>query len=207
MKKITPPTFGASAFNCPFCHAYSNQTWGNIFSTHTQWLTSIYISSCVHCSKHSIWVDKQMVFPQVILVPSPNDDLSKEIRDIYLEASNILNTSPRGASALLRLCIQKICIDLGEKGKSINDDIQSLVKKGLNPTIQQALDVVRVVGNNAVHPGQLDMKDNIEVATKLFTLINIIADVMITTPKHIAHTYESLVPLNLQDEIKKRDGK
>jgi hypothetical protein len=38
--------------------------------------------------------------------------------------------------------------------------------------VQQSLDIVRVIGNDAVHPGQIDLTDDIETATKLFVLIN-----------------------------------
>ncbi|OQW39268.1 MAG: hypothetical protein A4S12_02345 [Proteobacteria bacterium SG_bin5] len=124
----------------------------------------------------------------------------------YEEAGTLLQLSPRGAAALLRLSIQKLCKELGEKGRNIDDDIAALVKKGLDPRVQQALDVVRVIGNNAVHPGQIDLRDDRATAEKLFGLVNLIAEIMISQPKHVADMYESL-PQNARDAIKRRDGK
>jgi hypothetical protein len=51
-----------------------------------------------------------------------------------------------------------------------------LVAEGLNPKIQKAIDLVRVVGNNAVHPGQINLDDNSAIALKLFKIINMIND-------------------------------
>jgi hypothetical protein len=42
-------------------------------------------------------------------------------------------------------------------------DIGELVKAGLPLEIQQSLDIVRVVGNNQVHPGILDVRDDPEM--------------------------------------------
>ena len=105
----------------------------------------------------------------------------------------------------MRLAIQKLCVHLGEPGKNINTDIGNLVAKGLPTKMQKALDSVRVVGNNSVHPGVIDLKDNIETARKLFAFVNIISDVMITQPNEIDKFYDETVPENLKEAINKRD--
>jgi hypothetical protein len=145
-----------------------------------------------------------MIFPDACLVSMPNNDLPEELKKDYNEARSILNKSPRGAAALLRLVVQKLCKELGESGKDINNDIGNLVKKGLPIKVQQSLDIVRVIGNDAVHPGQIDLTDNIETATRLFALINFIADDMITKPKEVDKLFNSLPP-NKLDGIKERD--
>ena len=70
--------------------------------------------------------------------------------------------------------------------------------------IQQALDVVRVVGNNAVHPGAIDLDDSPETVSALFLLINAIADRMITQRKKVAELYGAL-PASVREAITKRD--
>jgi hypothetical protein len=147
-----------------------------------------------------------MIFPDSATAPLPNADLPKDNADDYSEARSIINKSPRGAAALLRLCVQKLCQHLGESGKNINADIAALVKQGLNPKIQKSLDIVRVVGNDAVHPGQIDLKDQPETATSLCQLINIIADTLITQPKLIDNLYSGL-PEDKREHIAKRDAK
>jgi len=46
-----------------------------------------------------------MIYPEVSGIQKPNQDLDADIIEDYLEAASILNRSPRGAAALLRLCI------------------------------------------------------------------------------------------------------
>lgn len=106
--------------------------------------------------------------------------MPSEIRAHFEEAREIFFLSPRGAAALLRLAVQKLCAVLGESGENINDDIASLVGKGLPVKVQQALDTLRVIGNDAVHPGQIDLNDNRDIAASLFELLNIIIDEMIS---------------------------
>jgi Domain of unknown function (DUF4145) len=167
---------------------------------------NLHISKCFSCGEIALWVHDRLVFPAALGGPPPNPDLPDDVRFDYEEAGRILNLSSRSAAALLRLAIQKLCVVLGEKGKDLNGDIGSLVKKGLSPLVQKALDSVRVIGNEAVHPGTLDLKDDRDTATRLFELVNIIAEQMISNPKHVEELYAKL-PEAKRSAIEKRDGK
>jgi hypothetical protein len=151
-------------------------------------------------------VHDNLLFPNEKLGIHPNPDLSENIIHDFEEARAILGLSPRGAVALLRLCVQNLCIHLGEKGKNIDDDIASLVSKGLNPVVQKSLDIVRVIGNEAVHPGVLDIKDDRDTASQLLVLINSIADQMISHPKQVEELYKKL-PAEKRKAIEKRNDK
>ena len=202
------PTFDENAFTCPYCGVYSHMIWEDIYVSRgvSTIIPTLKVAFCGHCKNFSIWFDKKMVCPEIISVPPPNDDLNKPIKEDYNEAASIVNKSPRGATALLRLALQKLCVQLGESGKNIDNDIASLVKKGLSPQIQKSMDILRVIGNNAVHPGQIDLKDDANTAIKLFDIINLIAQQMITNPKEIDKMYSSLPP-ELIKAIKERDKK
>ena len=175
-----------------------------------KWLYSdvynLFLSLCYNCEKSAIWIHDRLVYPAVGEVPQANPDMPEDIRRDYDEAGAILSQSPRGAAALIRLAIQKLCRELGQPGKNINDDIGELVRGGLDPRIQQALDVVRVVGNGAVHPGQIDLRDDRATAETLFKLLNLVVDKMISEPKHVAEIYSSL-PAGALSAIERRDGK
>lgn len=168
--------------------------------------SSVAVSICSACGDPSIWVREEIVYPKLSIVEQPNKDLNDEIAKIYMEAASIVGSSPRGAAALLRLALQKLLIQIGKDGKNINSDIKELVAAGLSPTIQKALDLLRVVGNNAVHPGQIAIEDNRDVALKLFQVLNLISYEMITRPKEISSLYEELIPEDTKKHIKDRDG-
>lgn len=108
---------------------------------------------CHNCGEHSYWREddlaSRLIDPVIGGGPRPHVDMPEAVREDYEEARTIVMQSPRGASALLRLAVQKLCAELGEPGKNINDDIASLVDKGLSVEVQQALDSLRVIGNNA----------------------------------------------------------
>lgn len=169
-------------------------------------LHNVFVSRCYTCGDLAIWLHDRLLYPPAMTAQTPNPDLSEDVRHDYEEARKILNLSPRGAAALLRLAIEKICIELKAEGKDINQQIAFLVSKGLPVEVQQALDAVRVIGNEAVHPGRLDLHDDRETVTKLFSLVNFIAEDRITRPKQTKELYD-MIPKEKLKGIEQRDGK
>jgi len=165
------------------------------------------IATCQSCDDFSIWVDEKLVYPRNLPIDPPNEDLNDDVKSLYNEAAGIFVDSPKGATALLRLALQKLLIQVGKDGRNINTDIKDLVTEGLSPRIQQALDLVRVVGNNAVHPGQINLDDNADIALKLFKILNIIADELITKEKEMDALYNDIIPEETREHINQRDGR
>lgn len=132
----------------------------------------------------------------IILADSPiqpaHPDMPHEIINEYNEARSIFGRSPRASAAPPRLAVQKLVTVLGEKGEAINNDIKSLVDKGLPIQVQQALDYCRVVGNTAVHPREINLNDSPEIAQNFFNMINFIVEDRITRPKQIQGLYDLL---------------
>ena len=208
-----PPTLHENAFNCPRCHVYAKQTWFYLHgANHRDGYGVQYenrefvVSKCESCGEPTIWHGETIIYPLHSVAESPNSDLPEDIRADYEEARIIANLSPRGAAALLRLAIQKLCAHLGQSGKNINSDIAVLVTLGLPSKVQQALDAVRVIGNDAVHPGTIDLKDDLETVNKLFRLVNFIAHKTITEPREVDEIYNGL-PADKLAGIEKRDKK
>lgn len=212
-KKFVPPSFKVDAFHCPHsdCETYAHQIWLNVaFGKHTHsghvYQNSLDSSTCSKCGEFALWYQGRMLFPKASSAPSPMEDMPDDVKTDFIEAGIIVDDSSRAAAALLRLSLQKLMTHLGESGKDLNDDIANLVKKGLHEKIQKALDSVRVIGNNAVHPGKIDLKDDKETAIALFGLLNMIIDIMITQPKDVDEIYKK-IPKGAKDAITKRDKK
>ena len=68
------------------------------------------------------------------------------------------------------------------------------------------MDIVRVIGGQAVHPGVIELNDNRDIADQLFGLINAIADQMVTHPKNVKAFYAKL-PETKKKAIEDRNGK
>lgn len=173
-------------------------------SIYGNWMPNMSFSECYSCKKSSVWVVNKLVVPEDKFSLEANEDLPDHIKADFEEAASIVRLSPRGAAALLRLCIQKICVVLEQPGKNLNSDISNLVKLGMSSKVQQALDLVRVVGNDAVHPGTIDLRDDEATARQLFVLVNIIASSMISQPAQVEKMYKELPDEKLA-QIEERD--
>ena len=210
------PKYGLETFTCPHCGAISYHSWkenkyqediniqldqkGRVVVYHSA------IARCLSCTAKTLWINQKLVYPIFAVYPKPNTEMPQTVLELYNEAGEICNKSPRGACGLLRLALQTLCIELGEKGEDLNTDIKNLVNKGLPDIVQQSLDIVRVVGNKAVHPGLIELNvESKETVDTLFELINVIVDYMIAMPQRVSGLYSKL-PAGAKAAIEKRDN-
>jgi len=208
-----PPVYEGTGFDCPHCGTYAQQHFTrevvSVWTKHSQKNESadngLVLRRCDKCDRLAVWHRKKLIVPRVLTGPPPHVDLPETPKEDYEEARAVAADSPRSAGALLRLALQKLCKVFGAKGDNIHTDIGVLVKKGLPAGIQKALDILRVAGNECVHPGIMDLRDDLPTVTKLFELVNLIVQNMITEPREIDALYSSL-PESKRKEIERRDG-
>jgi len=216
-------------FTCPHCNVYAKQifqivyileqnhyygrlqkVWDALVDDYyvvdrTKRVSNLSISTCEHCNKYCVWVDKKLVSPELSVAPFPSVDMPKNVKEDFLEARLVVQKSPRSAAALLRLALQKLMPHLGMKGINLNNDINELCQCGISKEIQEALDVVRVIGNESVHPGELDMRDDLETALLLFDIVNWIVDSTISPKKKTKNLMLNKVPKSKLANIENRN--
>lgn len=215
------PTFRTGAFNCPTCNAYAHMNWSPLIRANGNLETFFQEATCANCTETSIWKvtdyeyihghrsDKkaELIYPDNSNAELPEKDMPEDVKKDYEEAAIIVSRSPRAAAALLRLGLQKLCVHLGEEGKHIDTDIRSLAgKKILSPQIIKVADTIRLTGNNAVHPGEMNEEDVDFVAGKMFALINFIIKKGISEPKELKALYE-LTPERAREAAETKDNK
>lgn len=212
-KNYIEPKKELNRYTCPHCntisqmeiksHNFDKDVRGGLNKMSVVNLLTIHRCQC--CGKKIIWIDDEYIYPD-ILAEEANADMPASVKQLYNEAGLIYNKSPRAACALLRLAIDRLCNELGETDRDINKNIGALVQKGLPRSIQQALDVVRVIGNKAVHPGQISFDvDEKGTAIMLMRLLNTIVERMISEPNEIDALYQGL-PASVKESIEKRDN-
>ena len=204
------------AFRCPHCNAFAYQEfegiWTNFFSTRIAPGARalefqdgrVMFSMCAHCKRPAIWVSDKMVFPSTPEYPVAHEDMPDNIKVIYDEAGSIVALSPRAACALLRLALQMLLKQLGESG-DINRAIDNLEKKGLDPGTKEAMHILRVTGNHAIHPGKISFDGDTDTG-ELFKLLNAIVMELITLPRTRAELFDSL-PESDRKFIEKKESR
>ncbi|HDS1748099.1 DUF4145 domain-containing protein [Pseudomonas sp. M2] len=210
--QIQAPGYRLASFTCMHCGVISQMHWADLaipqfgsFNS-TNWV----VCACQHCKGESIWrksgnVGKgTLAYPKTLIAPPVHEDLPPSCLADFEEARLICGVSHRGAAALLRLCLQKLLGEIGGKGEHIDTDIKTLVQGGLDPHIQQALDVIRVTGNNAVHPLDMSPEDLRDYVPVMFDMISLIVEERIARPRKIAERFAGL-PEKARQAIEKRD--
>lgn len=231
MANFTPPQFTLDAFNCPYCGAYAAQSWhqlayrpdarcnkepprkGLYFSAsggayHSYPLDGLNITACARCQKFSLWLGERIIIPPSTDVEPAHEDMPDSVKVIYDEASEIVNASPRGAAALLRVALEKLTHEIGcDPDKSINENIGGLVAQGLSPEVINALDIVRVTGNNAAHGANtLLLDDDYDTATTLFQIINYLVEQRISHIRRLSEMHEKF-PDGIKRQIEQRNAR
>lgn len=149
------------------------------------YLNCSHLVECAKCKKASVWAARTMVYPRTSTAPLPNHDLPPDIKKVHTEARAIFDASPRAAAALIRLCLEMLCHQVGAKGGTLNLMIGNLHALGVRQEVIDMLDVGRDIGNDMVHPGQIDPTNTRQEALILFDMLNLIADRLLTEEKKI----------------------
>lgn len=213
IKYFNSYSIGNTSIICPYCHVYAQFDWSvqqKLNSKPKEY--RLIVAKCNSCHLDSVWFQNLQSKEETLMFPdypsgldAPNSDMPNNIQQIYIEAAKVLKDSPRASAALSRLAIDQLTQQFSSES-SLDRRIADLVSKGLSSKLQKAFDIVRIVGNNAVHPGEIDLKDNQEMAKSLLSLLNMITDNLITQPNQIDKFYNSLPERQLK-HIEKRDSK
>jgi hypothetical protein len=177
------------AFHCPRCGAYVKQEWHDVakgqrlegeVGYYEGFIEGLSLSLCSRCGQYALWHDEELIFPVSSSSPFPVERMPSDVKAYFLEARSAFGASPRAAAALLRLALQQLMVHMGGRGKNLDRDVMHLAKRGLPLIVQEALVSVRFIGNDAVRPGEISLKDNTCIAATLFDLVNMIVEIMLS---------------------------
>ncbi|MBL4807585.1 MAG: DUF4145 domain-containing protein [Rhodobacteraceae bacterium] len=165
------------------------------------------ISKCDSCEEISVWLLGKLIFPPSGLA---NTDMPEKVKLLFDEAGSVFQASLRAAAALLRLALQHLLHELTQKDQKIDTAINDLIDRGLDDELSKLMHSLRIIGNEAVHPGTIDIDDEPEMAEAMFSLLNEIVDQMISKPARHKALWEKL-PENkrkpVEQKLAKRDEK
>ncbi len=180
----------------------------------------LYLAHCSCGGKFVILTedyDSEYTLEDKIIYPSikklridAHEDTPESIKPIFEEAVAILDISPRSSAALTRLALEKLCEHLGAStNKNLNNKIQELIDKGLDPQIASIFDGIRIFGNDGIHDtglidlNEIDSKSNSETLLNMF---NYIVEELITRERK-RNEFVSSIPKSKQQQIEKRGKK
>lgn len=196
-KYVQPdPHPSVTRYTCPHCHVLTSHRRLSVESELDSGHPATFgltVKRCSECQTVAIWKEAKLIYPVgVSTSPPPNPDMPESIRLEYEEARSIAELSPRGAAVLLRFALQKLLQELaGHKG-DVDPLIHELEANGMDSRIGNMFHGVRIIGNNAAHPLDIDLNENPALVAASFQLLNYIVDDQISKPKHLDAFYAQL---------------
>ncbi|MFN7311553.1 MAG: DUF4145 domain-containing protein [Vampirovibrionales bacterium] len=186
----------------------------------------VFVSSCCACKGIHFFVE-EVIQPQFVtetetflVYPfkinykeheAPCEDMPENIRALYNEASQVLEVSPRCASALLRCALEQLLkVVVTEEARSKLKTLDNYIEKFIeeNPWAEQYkphFTELRTIGNDALHNPYMDFfKDKAQAkqdCLQLFDFLNLIVFEMYTRKKRHGQLFEKR---NTEAKIKQR---
>lgn len=200
---------------CPLCDTLSDQWWRELYlqgygdDDDYQYtvVPNLLQASCTACREKSYWFGDRMIYPPARTGPEAHSDMPAEVLELYREAQAVASVSPRAAAVLLRVALERLMAGVGHEERSLNAAIRAYVAEGGVPTeLQQAMDTVRVTGNDAAHPGSLRLDDTPGGVAALFEIVNELVDRLVGFKARMSRIYGNLDSAK-RAEIDKRDGR
>lgn len=133
--------------------------------------------------------EEKIIYRNISLIGiDPNEDLTNEQKQLFNEAKDIFDISPKAAGALLRCVIERILRDKFQAkhsqsllGTILND---ANVKDELGHDIIQLCETCKLIGNDASHSSLMIYEDESKQEVELlFELINAIAEELQSKPR------------------------
>jgi len=216
------PTYKARKYRCPYCNAFSQQVWEDLYAVGPAPRTVVAATStCAACDEYALWrpmpslwtsgtLPWRMVYPSVTAVgPRPHVEMPAKVKEVYEEARSVAATSPRAGTALLRLALDILVRELLEDASRItlNDAIARVIaERQLSQEAQRMMDVLRFHGNDALHPVvELDAEGEEEdLVPALAVFLNTLVEETIARAANAERMYQAL-PEGKRAEIERRD--
>ncbi len=133
--------------------------------------------------------EEKIIYPDISLIDiEPNEDLTNEQKQLFNEAKDIFDKSPKAAGALLRCVIERILRDKFQEkhSQSLLGTIlkEKNVQNELGHEIIQLCETCKLIGNDAAHSSLIIYEDESKQEVELlFELINAIAEELLSKPR------------------------
>lgn len=227
-ERVTDSRFQQPSFVCPHCGTLSQHIWSPMHTRNSKgavlqmqepvtvagqspptWSASLCTVST--CRRYCLWRKQELMYPlaNAAGLPLPNAAMPDAVRGLYEEAVVVFGVSRRAGAALARATLEALLRHIDpDAGKANLDERMARMEGRLSTTLWDTLDLVRHVGNKALHvsgvPDEavvlvLDNEDD-EVGPALFEIINDVVDETIVKERKRARLAE-LIPESVRENI------